>query len=161
MKEYSSRAIKILQYVELTTFIITVILITIFPSAEHLNQTGQLTGGKIFLSQIRGFFLIPFCYASAIGCLVTTTCVKKIRFIPQRRSWGFVCFFCMIIGAILGIYFGVGFVGFHVNPPMSFDVGIYIMNNRWIISVWWIVNAILLTASIVLISKKESDKNDK
>ena len=143
MGKNGEKQLRILQGIYLATFFAAVVFVVLTPSARQVNASENFSVRLIFLAQLRKFFGIPLCFACGAGILVsvfgkTGTQSKRIRRI---------CFGCGLLMVGVGIYHCCGFVAFRSNPPLTFAMGMYLMENSWMISAWWSIAMVLLTYS--------------
>lgn len=123
----------------ISTFIISLCLICLGPTWNKIDSgiiEHNLTN-SIF-SQINEYFIKPIFGIS----VVTLLYYKRDSYIQRTKSTPY-----MYIGMImlfLGIYFSVGFVLLKVFPPLPKAIGLYVMRNGEINTLWWIFSTLLI-----------------
>lgn len=114
------------------------------PSAKALNNSGDVTAISILLAQLRQFFAVPLCFFWAAGLVICSFPPK----LPVRwPEW-----LCPAVGGVMtviGIYCSWSAAAFLAFPPLPFGFGTFLMNNSWLINIWWTIAGVLLTLSIL------------
>lgn len=114
------------------------------PSAKALNDSGDVSAIGILLAQLRQFFATPLCFFWAAGLMICSFPPK----LPARwPGW-----FCPVVGGVMtvvGIYCSWSAAAFLAFPPLPFGFGTFLMNNSWLINIWWTVAGVFLTLSIL------------
>lgn len=143
MRKNSEKLLRILQFIHLVAFLIAIAFVILVPSADQVNSSESFAARSIYLAQIRQFFCIPLCFSHGAGIIVSIVGKNCSPSKLIRRT----CFGCSLLMVGFGIYYCCGFVAFQINPPLTFEMGMYLMQNSWIISVWWSIAMVLLTYS--------------
>ena len=112
------------------------------PSAKALNESG-VTAVGILLAQLRQFFAIPLCFFWAAGLVICSFPPK----LPRWPEW-----VCPVVGGVMtvvGIYCSWNAVALQTFPPLPYGLGVFLMDNTWLINIWWAVAGVFLTLSIL------------
>lgn len=143
-------------------FAVIALACLLFPTPENymssywMNRFFERPPVVIFVS-IRRFVLEPLFWGMFV--FVLTGCLDKwlikhgliVQWSKKR------CRILLVIVAVLILplaYWTYGFMYMAVLPPMPFEIGYYVMNHRSILSVCWVVVAILLQLSLLGIEIK-------
>ena len=114
------------------------------PSAKALNNSGDVTAISILLAQLRQFFAVPLCFFWAAGLVICSFPPK----LPVRwPEW--VWPVAGGVMTVIGIYCSWSAAAFLAFPPLPLGFGTFLMNNSWLISIWWTTAGVLLTLSIL------------
>lgn len=124
-------------------------LVLLFPSADaaqHGHWMERFGWNAYRLSFIRGFALIPLLVGCAVYALVSM--ISLFGGVPsclQNKTLNRICAVCAVLLAAAGVYWTVGFsLYLAALPPMPQNMGIYIINHRWVLWLWWAADALLL-----------------
>lgn len=127
-------------------------LVAFVPSAKALNDSGDVTAIGISLAQLRQFFAIPLCFFWAVGLMVCSFRPK----VPARwPDW-----VCPAVGGVMtaaGIYCSWSAAAFLAFPPLPAGFGTFLMNNSWLLSLWWAVASVFLTLAVI--PRRETTKH--
>lgn len=145
MEKRTEKKLRVVQFIQLAVFFIAVVFVILAPSAERVNSSGNLSARAIYLAQIRQFFCIPLCFSCGAGVIVSSVFGKKYS--PPKKVRA-ACFICGLVLIGLGVYYCYGFAAFQFYPPLTFETGMYLMRNSWMISIWWSIAMVLLTISV-------------
>lgn len=145
MVKCNKKKLRVFRCIQLTVFFIVFVFVILGPSPERVNSYGNFTARVIYLAQFRRFFCIPLCFSCGAG-LITPYVIEK-KYSPSKKI-RVICFICGLVMIGLGVFYCCGFVVFQINPPLTFGMGMYLMQNVWIISIWWSIAAVLLNISI-------------
>lgn len=145
--ELRRKRLKTFRRYTFVVFSAMLLLFLLLPSPSAANKTG-ISASKIFLSQLRSFLVFPLCVSSgACICFASLYQSKGCRIVhSSRRRW--ICLAVLAVMVLLGGYWCIGFIGFQILPPIPFSAGLYIMRNPWVLSIWWVTVAFLLTEFI-------------
>ena len=113
------------------------------PSAKALNESGDVSAIGILLAQLRQFFATPLCFFWAAGLVICSFPPK----LPRWPEW-----VCPVVGGVMtvvGIYCSWSAAAFLAFPPLPAGFGTFLMNNSWLLSLWWAVAGVFLTLSIL------------
>lgn len=114
------------------------------PSAKALNNSGDLTAISILLAQLRQFFAVPLCFFWAAGLVICS--------FPPKLSTRLPVWVCPAVGGVMtavGIYCSWNAVALQTFPPLPYGLGVFLMDNTWLINIWWTIAGVLLTLSIL------------
>ena len=114
------------------------------PSAKALNNSGDVTAISILLAQLRQFFAVPLCFFWAAGLVICSFPPKLSTRLPE---W--VWPVAGGVMTVIGIYCSWSAAAFLAFPPLPLGFGTFLMNNSWLISIWWTIAGVLLTLSIL------------
>lgn len=113
------------------------------PSAKALNESGDATAISILLAQIRQFFAVPLCFFWAAGLVICS-------FPPKLPRWP--VWVCPVVGGVMaavGIYCCWSMTASLAFPPLPSGFGTFLMNNSWLISIWWTIAGVFLALAAV------------
>ena len=120
---------------------ISLLVICIAPSWWKINNNiVRYTFINAFISQIVEFIIVPMFFSTSIVFLKWRNIkfnLHMIRFSKFLFFWGM----CMLL---VGIYISIGFVMFEVWFPLPLKIGIIIMENSEINTLWWCISLILI-----------------
>ena len=120
--------------------ILSAVYLLIVPGKVDYSSVSGSISTAILLCQIRNYAALPLLavlYAGKNGAAFS---------FPQKVRR--VCLAGALLMAVSGAYWTVGFICFQVNPPMSEEIGYYIMQNRYWIVLWWMLASFLLVCSM-------------
>ena len=127
----------------LVLFVLSLAFVILAPTPDAPSKRVDLIPNWVVLSQIRLYFAIPLCFFCGVGLLIRLLDLR----LPARQRW-----LCPAVGGVmtvLGIYGSLAMTLLLTFPPIPYNVGIFLLDNRWLLNTWWAIAGGLLALPIM------------
>lgn len=140
---------KWLFWITLALLIVCLAYIIAAPTIDDINQHHGLVGKLIILNRIRDLLVIPFCCGLCVFliCLkLGASCYGNAVILSKRLR--LVCGMIALLMFLTAVYWSVGFIYMQVFPPMPVRVGYYLWEHKYLLCLWWVLDAVFLLFAV-------------
>lgn len=137
---------KRLFWITLALLVVCLAYIIAAPTIDDINHHHGLVGKLIILNRIRDLMVIPLCCGLCVFMF-------GLKLFPQTIYRGVIIYkkffgLLALLMLLAGLYWSVGFVNMQVFPPMPVRVGYYLWEHKYLLCLWWVLDAAFLLCAV-------------